>query len=132
MSVGGDRPGAMTDDTTLRTWMDSYLRAWTTNDRSDIAALFTEDAVYRTAPFDEPRVGHDAIIAGWVDDEDAPDAWSFEWQPLVSSGHVVTITGETRYTSGRHYSNLWVMRFAPDGRCMDYTEWYMEHDRPST
>ena len=121
----------MTDDTTLRTWMDRYIRAWGTNDRGDIAALFTDDAVYRTAPFDPPRVGRDAIVAGWIDDADAPQDWSFQWRPLVSDGGVATITGETRYTSGRVYSNLWVVRFDADGRCRDYTEWYMEHEPSS-
>ena len=52
----------------VHAWIDAYLRAWKSNDPADIAVLFTEDATYRTAPFREPRLGHDEIISGWLRD----------------------------------------------------------------
>lgn len=45
-------------------WMNGYLRAWDSNTPEDIRALFTDDAEYHTAPFVDPRVGVDAIVAG--------------------------------------------------------------------
>lgn len=110
----------------VHAWIDAYLRAWKSNDPADIAVLFTEDATYRTAPFREPRLGHDEIISGWLADRDEAESWTFEWMPLVASGHVATIVGETKYVGAPDYSNLWVIRFTPDGRATEFTEWFME------
>ena len=30
------------------------------------------------------------------------------------------------YIAERTYSNLWVIRFAPDGRAREFTEWWMK------
>ena len=35
-------------------------------------------------------------------------------------------TGESRYTNGRTYSNIFVCRFDRDGRCTEFREWFME------
>lgn len=110
----------------VRAWMDGYIRAWKSNDAEEVAALFTEDATYLTAPFREPRIGRQEIVDGWLSDRDQPDGWTFEWSPLVASGDLATVIGETRYSSGRTYSNLWVIRFAADGRASEYTEWFMD------
>src|SRR5690606_5097142 len=68
---------AMTDSTTITAWMNGYLRAWDSNDPADIAALFTDDGEYLTAPYATPRRGVDAIVAGWIEDEDQPGDYTF-------------------------------------------------------
>ena len=35
--------------------------------------------------------------------------------------------GQTAYSNGTRFSNLWELRFDADGRCVDYVEWYMQH-----
>jgi ketosteroid isomerase-like protein len=113
--------------TTITAWMNGYLKAWDSNDPEDIRALFTDDAVYLTAPFVPPRVGVQAIIDGWIEDQDQPGDHTFTWQEIGRDGAVAFVTGETRYDGGRHYANLWVIRFADDGRATEYTEWYMRY-----
>jgi len=110
----------------LDNWVERYRLAWTTNDADDIRALFTEDATYRTEPFADPWVGHDAIVAGWAGAADEPGRWNFEWVPLVDAGAVRVITATTTYAAGEVYSNLWVIRLADDGRATEFTEWWME------
>jgi hypothetical protein len=41
---------------------------------------------------------------------------------------VAVVQGETAYHDEppRTYSNLWVIRLAGDGRCSQFTEWWME------
>ncbi|HEY4225272.1 MAG TPA: nuclear transport factor 2 family protein [Pseudolysinimonas sp.] len=119
-----------TDKGTVETWMAGYRRAWDSSNRDDIRALFTADASYRTAPFEEPRVGADAIVEGWVEDRDEPDDYDFTWSLAGIDGDLAFVEGETTYNGSRHgsarrYSNLWVIRFAPDGRASSFTEWYM-------
>ncbi len=117
----------MTDSTTITAWMTGYLRAWDSNDPADIAALFTEDARYLTAPFEPARVGVDAIVAGWLEDRDEPGDHTFTWSEAGLDGDLAFVEGETTYDNGRRYLNLWVIRFAPDGRASSFTEWYMRH-----
>lgn len=117
----------MTDSTTITTWMNGYLRAWDSNDPADIAALFTDDAQYLTAPYETPRVGTDAIVSAWIADGDQPGDYSFSWNELGHDGDVAFVEGDTTYADGRRYANLWVIRFAPDGRASSFTEWYMRH-----
>ena len=108
-------------------WVAQYVAAWESNDPEQIGALFTDDAVYLTAPDHEPRRGRDAIVAGWLEDRDEPGTWSFESKVIhedEDEGFVV-VQGKTRYPAERDYLNLWIIRLAPDGRATDYTEWYM-------
>jgi hypothetical protein len=46
----------------------------------------------------------------------------------VLAGDLAIVQGRTRYrtTTPATYSNLWVLRFAGDGRCREFTEWWME------
>lgn len=109
--------------------MASYVRAWESNEPAAIAALFTEDARYYTAPFREPWRGREAIVGGWLDRRDEPDGWSFERDAPTVAGDLGFVRGRTRYADPpTTYSNLWVVRLAPDGRCAEFTEWWMEHD----
>jgi ketosteroid isomerase-like protein len=110
----------------LSDWVERYRRAWDSNDPDDIRALFTGDALYYTEPYAEPWRGHEEIVAGWLDHKDEPGDATFEWEPLVEAGDVSTLTGTTDYGEPK-YDNLWVIRFAADGRAREFTEWYMQH-----
>ena len=112
----------------LDDWIAGYERAWSSNDPDEIGALFTDDALYYTTPFRVPWRGRAEIVAGWLDRKDEQGKWSFTWQPLVDAGELSIITGITTYADPPQvYSNLWEIRFGSDGRCTEFTEWWMEH-----
>ena len=109
----------------LTAWIEGYLRAWRSNDPAEISVLFAEDAAYFTEPFGEPWRGCDAIVEGWLSRRDE-GGWHFDWTPLVLEGGLAVVTGTTRYTEPPQvYSNLWVIRLDADGRCSEFTEWWM-------
>jgi ketosteroid isomerase-like protein len=118
----------------LQRWLDDYVAAWRTYDPERIRALFSEDATYRYHPLDkEPIAGREAIVANWLESPDAAGSWTAEYRALAADGEIGIAHGWTRYVadavSGRPerlYANLWVMRFGPDGRCREFTEWFME------
>jgi len=110
----------------LDAWMAGYRRAWESNDPADIRSLFTDDAQYFTAPFAAPWVGHDGIVAGWLEAADQPGDTTFSWTAVVEHDATAVVTAETVYAGGPTYSNLWIIRFAPDGRAIEYTEWWMD------
>lgn len=112
----------------LQSWVDAYVRAWNSNDPAAIGALFSQDAAYYTEPYSPPWRGRDEIVRQWLDRKDAPGETEFRWQPIAVSPDVAVVQGETVYhTPPRTYSNLWVVRLAADGRCAEFTEWWMQH-----
>lgn len=105
--------------------MDGYRQAWESNDPADISALFTEDALYYTAPFREPWRGRDAIVEGWIGRKDEPGTTTFTWEPVSDTRELAIVQGVTTYPDEK-FSNLWVIRFGADGKCREFTEWFME------
>lgn len=118
---------------TATTWVEGYLKAWSSNAEADIRALFTDDAVYEFRPNDpEPWRTQHGIVTGWLKRPDNPDEWAFEWHPLATEGATATIQGVTTYDDGTErkiFDNLWVITLEPDGRASHFTEWYMERTR---
>jgi hypothetical protein len=113
----------------VQAWVDAYVAAWHTYERAAIVALFTDDVSYRYLPFDEPLRGADAVADSWLADRDEPGSWEAEYAPALISGREAIVTGETRYTDGEVFSNLWQLEFASDGRCARFVEWYLRHPR---
>lgn len=107
-------------------WITLYRTAWESNEPDDIRALFTEEAEYRTKPHGEPWRGHAAIVEGWLASADAPGETTFEWSTLIENEALAVVQAETAYAGGSTYSNLWVIRFDPDGRAIGFTEWWMD------
>lgn len=108
----------------VQSWLDAYVSAWSTYE--GIADLFSEDAEYRYHPYDESLRGRDAIAADWLKEREDPGSWEARYEPLIVDGDRAVATGETRYAEGRAFSNLFVLAFDGEGRCREFTEWYME------
>jgi len=117
----------------VQAWLDRYVEAWRANDRELIMALFTEDAVYRYRPYDDPARtfrGNAAIVESWLDDTDAPESWEAEYEPYAVEGDRAVAIGFSRYHAidgepEKTYHNAYLLRFAPDGRCSEFSEFYM-------
>jgi ketosteroid isomerase-like protein len=117
-------------------WLDRYQAAWRSDDAAQIGALFTDDATYTTLPFREPKRGRDAIIAWWVSQGDSQNQWRFESERLVVEGETGVVEGLTTYPAHDDepeevYSNIWVIRLAPDGRATSFAEWWVQRPEPA-
>ncbi|MCA1569223.1 MAG: nuclear transport factor 2 family protein [Chloroflexi bacterium] len=121
----------------VQAWLDRYIEAWRANDPELIKALFTEDAVYRYRPYDDPErtfTGNAAIVESWLDDTDAPESWEAGYEPYAVDGDRAVAVGFSRYRATetepeKTYHNAYLLRFAPDGRCNEFSEFYMLEDR---
>ena len=127
------------DRAAAQEWLDRYVAAWKSYDEAAIAALFSEDVVYRYHPYDEPTVGRDAVVASWLGESgsddastrDDPGTYDATYSPVAVDGDVVVATGESSYRDSpegpvvRVYKNCFVMRFDDAGRCREFTEYYM-------
>ena len=106
-------------------WVQAYRKAWETNEPDDIRSLFTEDAEYYTEPYAEPWRGHESIVATWLENKDEPGETAFTWELVAVEGDTGVIRAVTPYQGRATYHNLWVIRFAEDGRATRFTEWWM-------
>jgi ketosteroid isomerase-like protein len=116
-------------------WIAAYEGAWRQPGTDALAGVFTADATYRQGPYREPVVGLAAIARMWEDERDGPD------EVFEMTGEVVAVDGDTavarmevRYGEPvvREYRDLWIMRFAGDGRCRWFEEWPFWPARPTT
>ena len=122
--------GGMMAEATIETWVKGYIKAWASNAPEEIGGLFTEEAEYFTAPYRKPWKGRAAIVQEWIDRRDTPNTYEFRYEVLVEARSPVIVRGWTRYHNPeRNYSNLWVIRLDPSGKCKEFVEWWMEEPR---
>ena len=114
-------------------WLEDYIRAWRSYDRGEIGRLFSVDIEYRYHPWDEPLVGRDAVVAGWMENRDIPDTYDASYRTIAVDGSVAVATGASIYrvsptdtTVDRIYDNCFVMEFDDEGLCRRFTEWFMQ------
>ena len=110
-------------------WIDGYVKAWNSNHPDDIAALFTEDAVYKTGPYDVPWEGRDEIVRGWLARKDEPGNATFRYEIVAARDDLVVVEGRSRYRDpDTEYANLWLFTLDERGRCKSFLEYWMERD----
>ncbi|MEV0803204.1 nuclear transport factor 2 family protein [Kribbella sp. NPDC050281] len=127
------------DKQTAQDWLDQYVEAWMSYDPSDISRLFGENVAYRYHPYDEPIAGRDAVVASWLGQSssggastrDAPGTYEAKYSPVAVDDDTVVATGISRYREVpdgpivRTYENCFIMRFDGEGRCSEFTEYYV-------
>jgi len=108
-------------------WVQGYLKAWKTNQRNDIEALFTEDAMYLTQAFRQPWRGREMIVEGWLSRAEWQGIWDFEYHWVAIEGNAGVLEGLTRYhTQGAAYNNIWVIVLNEEGRCREFREQWVQ------
>jgi ketosteroid isomerase-like protein len=120
------------DREAVERWIQGYMKAWGSNDPDDIGRLFTDDARYYTAPHRVPWQGRDGIVEGWLERKDEPGDWSFRYEIIGIAGDMAFVRGWTGYRDDTDYSNLWVIRLHGQGRCSEFTEWWMAIESSAT
>jgi hypothetical protein len=133
---GGARGKRLNEESTVdrqqfQTWLDRYVEAWKSYDERQIGDLFSEDAVYRYHPQDEPVMGREAIVSSWLDDKDEPGTFDAHYEPLAIDGDVHVARGTSRYFDAQgklrdEYCNIYICSF-DDGRCTDFTEYWIQN-----
>jgi hypothetical protein len=121
------------DAAQVTAWIDAYERAWHSAGTGPLDGLFTEDAVYSQGPYDEPVTGLPSIKRMWEAERSGPDEMFTMASEIVAVDPPVAVARiEVRYGDPviQAYRDLWVMRFAADGRCESFEEWPFWPDKP--
>jgi len=110
----------------VATWVEDYERLWRTPGTSLLAELFLPDASYLPSPWAQPLEGLDAIARFWEAERVGPD------EEFTMSSDIVALDGDTAVVrvsvsygarGNKRWRDLWVLRFAEDGRCSWFEEW---------
>ena len=110
----------------LEEWVAGYERAWRTAGTSTLAGLFHPEATYRTAPFEDPYRGLEAIAALWEEERESHDeSFSMDSEIVAVEGDTGVVRAEVRYDGPpeRTYRDLWIVTFDPKGLCTCFEEW---------
>ena len=130
-----DRIGAVTlTREHLTEWLDAYFDAWRSNEGSEVAKLFAEEAVYSYGPFREPARGRNQIVANWIADG-APLSAESQYE-ILSVGDDLGIVHWTVRQKAHDFheptlelDGILVLRFNAAGECVEHLEWF---DRRNT
>lgn len=110
-------------------WLMRYVEAWRSGDPVAIGDLFSQDATYRFRAGGAIVTGREAIVEAWLK-EDESSAWEAHYEPLAIEDEVHVSIGWSRYFDDAgslrdEYSNIFLCRFDAQGRCHEFTEWWM-------
>ena len=120
------------DHAAFKSWLDRYIDAWRLLDPVAIGDLFSPDVRYAFDPFERGRrrAGRRSSPRGWpTRTSPAPGRPTTRSSPSTATRCVAH--GRTRYltddrsTVDREFANVFVCRFDAEGRCREFTEWYM-------
>ncbi|MFE9204381.1 YybH family protein [Micromonospora sp. NPDC007230] len=107
-------------------WVAAYEQAWRTPGTEVLATLFTEAASYLQGPYRTPVIGLPAIARMWEVERDGPaEVFHLTSEIVAVEGDTAVARVEVRYGDPveQEYRDLWIMRFAEDGRCRSFEEW---------
>jgi hypothetical protein len=110
----------------VTSWIAGYEQAWRAPGIAALDALFTPDATYRQGPYENLVTGLPAIGAMWEAEREGPDEeFRMAGEVIAVDGQAAVARVEVWYGNPVHqeYLDLWVMRFAADGRCVSFEEW---------
>jgi hypothetical protein len=128
------------DHETAQDWLDRYVERGCPTIRATLHAC--SPTTSRTATTRRTTIaGRDAVVASWLrqsasDDastRDAPGTYEAEYSPVAVDGDTVVATGTSRYREVpdapivRTYEDCFIMRFDGEGRCSEFTEYYIRH-----
>ena len=114
------------DAAQVTAWIGAYERAWRTAGTDALDELFGADAIYSQGPYDEPVTGLASIKRMWEAERAGPDEVFTMTSVIIAVDPPVAVARiEVHYGDPvtQAYRDLWVMRFAADGRCESFEEW---------
>jgi hypothetical protein len=113
-----------------RNWVDAWTRGWEAADPDPIAALYAEDAVFRSHPFREPEASARAYVEHAFANESLVECRFAE--PIVKGDRAaVEYWAILRTPRGEEtLAGVTVLRFGPDGRVVEHRDhWSMQEGR---
>ncbi|WP_295694661.1 nuclear transport factor 2 family protein [Lapillicoccus sp.] len=104
-------------------WVADYERAWREGNVYAVERLFSPGVRYHRSPYEPVDVGHDGVKAFWLEDDGQTFSMEARVVALEAETAVVRVLVNYLAPTRQDYTDLWVLRFADDGRVEDFDEW---------
>jgi ketosteroid isomerase-like protein len=107
-------------------WIAAYEAAWRAPGADALTGIFTPDSTYLQGPYEEPVVGLPAIARMWDREREGPDeVFQLASDIIAVDGDTAVVRVDVSYGDPvtQEYRDLWLVRFAADGRCAAFEEW---------
>jgi len=114
------------DHRAVTQWVASYERVWRSPGTDGLAELFTSDATYLTSPWATAIEGLSAIEVFWDAGREGPEeqfTMTSDVLAVEDDTAVVRVAVEYADPASGTWLDLWVLRFAENGRCSSFEEW---------
>ena len=116
----------------IKSWLESYGRAWETRDPQAAGELFTADATYQEAPFEEPVRGREGIVEYWSQATRNMSHVHFTYEIIACIGEVAVAHWSASFnriksnTRGE-LDGIFMLRFEAS-RCKSLREWWVRRE----
>jgi ketosteroid isomerase-like protein len=99
----------------LGEWIAGYEHAWREPGTDRLAEIFSADATYSTAPYQEPHRGLEAIAAMWEEERSPGEQFTIESEIVAVEGEtgVVRVHVEYEQPKRQQYRDLWIRAGRP-------------------
>ena len=97
------------------------------------AGIFTPEATYQQGPYDERLTGATAVARMWEAERAGPaEVFRMTSEVVAVDGDTAVVRVEVWYGDPvqQEFRDLWVIRFAADGRSAAFEEWPFAPERP--
>lgn len=113
----------------VETWFKGYEEAWVTLDPDKVIELFTEDAIYRDNPYEDPHLGREGIHKYWskVTSDQKDVDFTFDVLAVTNNTGIAYWHSEFTLRSSNAaitLDGMFVLEFNGDGLCKNLKEWW--------
>lgn len=111
----------------VRDWAEAYRAAWENTDSDAAAALFTEDAAYRSLIYEEPHRGRSGVVDYWTGvTSNQSDVTVRMGQPFVDDSKATVEFWTTMAIEGAPVTlaGCLLLEFDDTGLCSDLREYW--------
>lgn len=118
----------------LARWIAAYEAAWRAPGTAALAGIFAAGCAYLQGPYEEPVIGLPAIARMWERERAGPDeVFQMASDIIAVDGDTAVVRVDVSYgvPATQEYRDIWLIRFATDGRCSEFQEWPFWPPKPA-